>query len=179
RFVQKLWAVVTADSVPMISPALLRKLHLTLKRVTGDIEIFHFNTAISGVMEFLNEAGHEGLDQKSKEIVVKMMAPLAPHLAEELWMQLQGVATTSKKWASVFDQKFPTYDASLTVSSTMDLVVQVNGKVRCVLQVPKDISKEDAFKAAQADESVKRNLEGKTIVKEIFVPGRLVNFVVR
>ena len=179
RFVQKLWTVVTTESVPMISPALLRQLHLTLKRVTDDIEIFHFNTAISAVMEFLNEAGHEGLDQKSKEMIVKMIAPLAPHLAEELCTQLQDVAPTSKKWASVFDQKFPTYDASLTVTSTVELVVQVNGKVRSVIQVAKDISKEDAFKVAQADESVKRNLEGKTILKEIFVPGRLVNFVVK
>jgi leucyl-tRNA synthetase len=179
RFVQKIWKVVDGPTLKKTSPDMNAVLHRTIKKVTKDIENMHFNTALAALMEFMNAAVKQGLDQKSKEKIVRLMAPMAPHLAEELWAKLSGVAPTSKKWVSVFDQKWPKYEEKYTVSSMIKLIVQVNGKLRATVDAAADISKEDALALAKLQENVAHHLEGKTIVKEIVVPGRLVNFVVK
>lgn len=183
RFVQKFWKVVTGDTISHVSPGMLSRVHRTVKKVTEDIEAMHFNTAIAALMEFMNEASKEGLDAESKKAVVRLIAPMAPHLAEELWSFLQGTghggAALSKKWASVFDADWPTYDVKLTVEDTIELIIQINGKVRATVGAAKDISKEDALKLARLQDNVRRHLESVTVVKEIYVPGKLVNFVVR
>ncbi|MBU1703443.1 leucine--tRNA ligase, partial [Patescibacteria group bacterium] len=152
--------------------AVLSALHKTIKRVTEDIEKMQFNTAIAALMEFLNGAVKTGLSVEGKRILVRLIAPLAPHLAEELWKHLGG-----KK--SVFNEKWPEYDPALTVSATVTLAVQVNGKLRGQVEVATGISLEEALKAAAEVENVAKHLEGKEIVKKIYVPGKLVSFVVK
>lgn len=179
RFVQKFWKVMTGDTISHVSPGMRSRVHRTVKKVTEDIEAMHFNTAIAALMELMNEASKEGLDMESKKTVVKLIAPMAPHLAEELWSHLNGTPPSSKKWASVFDSDWPIYDPKLTVDDTIELVIQINGKVRATVGAAATISKDDALKLARLQDNVRRHLESVTVVKEIYVPGKLVNFVVR
>ena len=151
--------------------ALDKVYHETVKKVTDDFENLHFNTGISQMMVFINE-GYKA-DQIPKAYVegfVKMLSPVAPHIAEELWEQLGHSNTiTYEEW--------PVFDASKLVEDEVEVVLQVMGKVRSKLSVPKDISKEDLEKLALADEGLQKWIEGKTIRKVIVVPGKLVNVV--
>ncbi|MBT7484033.1 leucine--tRNA ligase, partial [Candidatus Peregrinibacteria bacterium] len=179
RFVQKFWKVVTGPSLSRISPDTRGLVHRTIKKVTGDIEAMQFNTALAALMEFMNAASKEGLDEKSKKIVVQLIAPMAPHLAEQLWSELNGLKPSARTWTSVFDAKWPKFNEKFTAQETIQLVVQVNGKVRGTVEAASDVSKEDALKLAYMQENVQRFLEDKKVVKEIFVPGKLVSFVVK
>ena len=154
------------------TPEQLRALHATIKKVTEDIEGLRFNTAISAMMEFVNAATKwEHVPTPVAESFVLLLAPFAPHVAEELWQILgHGESLTYAPW--------PEHDESLLVSDTKEIAVQVNGKVRGTATVAADASKEAVLEAAKAIENVQRHLEGKTIRKEIVVPGRLVNLVV-
>lgn len=179
RFVQKFWKAITGPSLSKTSPAMQRMLHKTIKKVTEDIQKLHYNTAIAALMELINETSREGLDTKSKAILIQLIAPMAPHLAEELWTALHGLDVKKKTWGSVFDETWPKYNPKLTVDDMVQLVVQVNGKVRATVEVAADVSKDDALQIARMQENVKRYLEGQTVLKEIFVPGKLVSFVVK
>ncbi|WP_010647236.1 leucine--tRNA ligase [Oceanobacillus massiliensis] len=143
----------------------------TVKKVTEDFENLHFNTGISQMMVFINE-GYKAnrIPKNYVEGFVKLLSPVAPHVAEELWEKLGH--TESITYAA-----WPVYDESKLVEDEVEVVLQVMGKVRSKISVPADISKEDLEKAAQADEGMKKWLEGKTIRKVIVVPGKLVNFV--
>ncbi|WP_339228576.1 leucine--tRNA ligase [Oceanobacillus sp. FSL K6-2867] len=145
--------------------------HETVKKVTEDFENLHFNTGISQMMVFINEGYKADLIPKAYvEGFVKMLSPVAPHIAEELWEKLGHTETiTYEEW--------PSFDASKLVEDEVEVVLQVMGKVRSKLSVPKDISKEDLEKAALADEALQKWIEGKTIRKVIVVPGKLVNVV--
>jgi len=186
RFVNRLWRFFKdhagkADA-PGELPANLRySLHYTIQQVTQDLEQMHFNTAISRMMELLNALQDEAAKgpipglKPTLETFAQIMAPFAPHLGEELWHLLKpDVAVT----ISVFDQSWPDYDPSVLVKSTYTLVVQINGKVRDRLEVPADVTEEQAVALAQAGERLTPYLEGKTIRKVIFVPGKLLNLVV-
>ena len=173
---------VADDAAKSAEAAVLSALHKTIKRVTEDIEKMQFNTAIAALMEFLNGALKTGLQMEEKRLLVRLIAPLAPHLAEELWEKLGGAASgkgVKVANGSVFNQSWPEYDSALTVSATFMLAVQVNGKVRGQVEVAADISQEEAFAVAATAENVAKHLEGKEIVKKIFVPGKLVSFVVK
>jgi leucyl-tRNA synthetase len=151
----------------------LRVWHKTIKAVTKDIETLGFNTAISRMMEFVNFFTNQSVRPKSvMEQFVLLLSPFAPHIGEELWGLLGHHATLSY-------EPWPVCDESYLVEATIEIPVQVLGKLRGKVQVPPDISKEALIAAAKADEKVIPWLEGKTIVKEIVVPGRLVNFVVK
>ena len=179
RFVQKIWKVMEGKTLSKLSPDMTCLLHRTIKKVTQDIEKMHFNTALAALMEFMNEAVHEGLDAKAKKKIIRLLAPIAPHLSEELWTNITGIAPSSSEWVSVIDQKWPKYEDKYTVSDMIQLVIQVNGKLRATVEAAANISKEDAIRLARMQENAKKFLEGKTIVKEIMVPGKLVNFVVK
>ena len=142
-----------------------------MKKVTEDFEGMRNNTAISQMMVFINE-GYK-VDSIPKEYVegfVKMIAPVTPHLAEELWEKLGHSDTvTYVKW--------PTFDASKLVDDTIEMAVQINGKVRAKIVVSKDVTKDELEKLALEDESVKVLLEGKEVKKVIAIPGRLINIV--
>lgn len=172
RFVDKFYTLLSEKSDVKDEEALSRILHKTIKKVGEDMEKFHFNTVVSSLMEFTNAAVKTGIDEKSKKTVLKLIAPVAPHLAEELWEMLG-----EKK--SIFDSDWPTFDKKLIKEDTIELVIQINGKVRAKTETPADISKEDAIQAAKDLKNVQKHIEGKNIVKEIYVPGRLVNIVVK
>ncbi len=178
RFLDRTWRLFMNDDgtlsekiVEAENTALEKVYHETVKKVTDDFENLHFNTGISQMMVFINE-GYKA-DQIPKAYVegfVKMLSPVAPHIAEELWEQLGHSNTiTYEEW--------PVFDASKLVEDEVEVVLQVMGKVRSKLSVPKDISKEDLEKLALADEGLQKWIEGKTIRKVIVVPGKLVNVV--
>ncbi len=150
----------------------LRVLHATIKKVGEDIEGLRFNTAISAMMEFVNATiKWEHIPRSVAESFVLLLAPFAPHMAEELWEILgHDESLAYAPW--------PEHDESLLVSDRREIAVQVNGKVRGTAIVAADASKEAVLEAAKSIENVQRHLEGKAIRKEIVVPGRLVNLVV-
>jgi len=174
RFAQKIYRIVDeGEMVDACPTAELRKsLHKTIKKVGEDIENFHFNTAISQMMIFANEVQKEKVvSKRMMEKFIKILSPFVPHLAEEVWQMLGHKE-------SLAYEPWPDYDPLLVIDDTFELVFSVNGKVRGRKEVPKDISQEDAIKAAREDENVQRNIIGKKVVKEIYVPGKLVNIVI-
>ena len=159
---------------------LQRITHQAIRKVTNDLEKLHFNTMIAALMEFTNylaKAKETGVVsaadwEESVKTLMLLLAPTAPHLAEELWQQ------TGRKY-SLHNQSWPEWDEALAKEEETTLVVQVNGKLRDRITVPVSITESEAKEQAIASEKVKPHLEGKTIVKEIYVPGKLVNFVVK
>jgi len=158
---------------------LRRKIHQTLRKVTHDFENFEFNTIISSLMELLNEmykareAGAVGTDEwsEAQEIYLKMLSPVAPHIAEELWSQLG-------KPYSIHTQAWPQVDEAAAKEDSIELPVQVNGKVRDRIKVPAEATEEEIKSAALASEIVQKFLEGKEPKKVIVAKGRLVSVVV-
>ncbi|KAK9868559.1 hypothetical protein WJX84_010001 [Apatococcus fuscideae] len=174
RFLMRAWRLISSGvSSDQPSKDQLRLLHATIKRVTEDTEEMRFNTAISGMMEFVNGAQKwKGLPPRAGvEPFVLLLAPYAPHLAEELWQMLGHEE-------SLAYAPWPEYDPQLLEEDTITLPVQVNGKLRGTVEVPKDVDQEAARTAAMELQNVSKFLEGKALKKVIFVPGRILNFIV-
>lgn len=173
RFVQRLWKLIGEDEkLDEASEESVAKLHATIKKVGEDIEKLQFNTAIAALMELLNhleKAG--GCTKEAAEAIAKLLAPMAPHLAEELWEKLGGSDL-------VINQSWPEFDASKLVTSTVTIAVQVNGKVRGQVEIATEATEEDVLAAAKADENVAKHLEGKGLKKVIYVAGKLLSLVV-
>ena len=145
----------------------------TVKKVTDDFERMHFNTAISQLMVFVNEAYKvDDLPLEYMEGFVKMIAPLMPHLAEELWSQFNESETITY-------QPWPTYDEKALVEDEVEMIVQVNGKVRAKIKMAKDADNKDVEDAALANEHVHSFVDGKDVKKVIVIPNRIVNIVVK
>jgi leucyl-tRNA synthetase len=173
RFLDRLWASVRdCDHAAAPDDEVKRKLHATIKKVGEDVPALSYNTAIAAMMEYMNSLrkGERKTARAEVEPLVQMVAPFAPHVAEELWEML-GHKT------SVFDSRWPTFDGSLLVSDTIELVVQVSGKTRGKLVVSKTITQDEALAAARADASIGKFITGEP-KKVILVPGRLLNVVV-
>ncbi|NJP36926.1 leucine--tRNA ligase [Alkalicoccus luteus] len=178
RFLDRVWRLFVEDNHlrdvvvdEQSSDSLTRVYHQTVKKVTEDFEALRFNTGISQLMVFVNEAyKQEKLSRSHLEGFLKLLSPVAPHVSEELWHKLGHNTTIS--YAT-----WPVYDESWLTEDEIEIVVQVNGKVRAKLQVAKDASKEDLEKAAFDDARIKEETDGKTIRKVIAVPGKLVNIV--
>ena len=181
RFLNRVWRLVAAadgdglnetvqDSPP--SSEQLQSLHRTIAKVTDDIENLRFNTAIAALMEFTNTATKwPTLPRDVAELLVLIMAPLAPHIAEELWQRLgheDSLAYTA----------WPEVDSALLKTETIEVPVQVNGKMRGRIEIPADATEDLVLKLAREDSNVARNLEGKQVKRAIYVPGRIVNFVI-
>ena len=165
-----------------------KKLHQTVKKVTDSIEDdFHFNTAIAAIMELLNDMttykqnviDKNDISSESKKVwhevlekVILLIAPFAPHVADELWSDLGNTTLT-------FEEEWPAFDEKLTVENNFNLVLQVNGKVRDMIPAQIGISKDDAEKLAFSSEKVQKFVDGKDVVKVIVVPNKLVNIVVK
>ena len=184
RWIRRVWALFTEQAQKRnasdeVRRALRRKVHQTLKRVTHDFENFEFNTIVSGLMELLNdmyrarEQGAGGTPEwdEARDIYLRMLAPVAPHVAEELWKRLG-------KPYSVHTRSWPVVDEAAAAEEQITLVVQVNGKVRDRITVPLNTGEEEAKAAALASEAVRKYLDGKPPRKVILVPGRLVNIVI-
>ena len=147
--------------------------HKTIKKVTSDIEELKFNTAIASMMTLTNDIYDKGSLTKDELMTfIKLLCPFAPHLCEEIWETLGGNGFCSLA-------EWPTYDEAKTVDSTVEIAVQINGKLRGTIMIAADISKDDALETVKNDEKIKPFIEGKTIIKEIFVPKKLVNLVVK
>jgi leucyl-tRNA synthetase len=179
RFLQRAYRMVVGDedSRSLLSDksddALERALHKLIRKVGQDIEGMKFNTAIAAMMEFVNAAFKSGgIARSQAERFVLVLAPFAPHLGEELWQRLGHEQ-------SLAHEPWPTYDEAMCVESTVEMPVQVNGKLRSRITVPADASQDAVLAAAEADEKVAAALAGKTVVKRIVVPGKLVNLVVK
>ncbi len=184
RFLGRVWRMIVDDraekvellaSVNNADPTdeQLRMLHKTIKAVSEDIRKLSLNTAISRMMEFTNFMSHE--DSRPRSVLqqfVLLLSPFAPHVAEELWDALGNHSTLAF-------QPWPKHDESLLVEDTIEVPIQVNGKLKAKLHVPNGLDAAGMQAAAEADQNVQKQLEGKTIVKVIAVPGRMVNFVVR
>ncbi len=171
RFLEKVWALVHERGTK--SSALAeQKLHRTIRKVTADTEALQYNTAIAAMMEYVNELRESGA--RSRELVeplVIMLAPYAPHIAEELW-EVMGNKT------SVFEARWPSYDERLASAGDVEIAVQVNGKLRSRLTVPRGMAEKDVLARVLADEAVKKFVDGQKVKKVIFVQDRLVNLVV-
>jgi len=172
RFVDKFYDLIYTKAEVQDEKLLKKTLHKTIKKVTEDMEKFQFNTTISALMEFTNIASKTRIDEDSKKIAVKLIAPLAPHLAEELW-------ETLKEGDSVFNSKWPEYSNEMLIEDNVEIVVQINGKVRAKFEANTNIEKEEAIKTAKTIEKVKKYLNEGKIIKEIYVPGKIVNIVVK
>ena len=152
---------------------LISLLHRTIKKVGDDIETQDYNTAVSAMMIFINKVLEVGeLDKVSAENFLKILAPFAPHLSEELWQQL-GYKE------SIFEQSWPEYDEALIKSDEIELVIQVNGKIRDRIKIATGVTEQLAEIAARKSDKVNQYLTGHEVVNIIFVPDRLINFVVR
>ena len=181
RFADRFWKLINDEvggggaaggGVVSDKDALKKNLHKLIKKVTEDIEKFNFNTAVAAFMEFLNFALKNGVDEESKKILSVLIAPFAPHLAEECWEELGGEY-------SVFDQEWPKFDPALVVDDTITIGVQVNGKVRGEVELSNDAPQEEALRMARENPNVSKYLEEGEVVKEIYVPGRIIGFVVK
>ncbi len=175
RLVDRYWAL--QDNLAAgegIRPALEGPFHKAIKKVTEDTEVLKFNTAIAALMALMNDINAQGgITQEELRLFTLLLNPFAPHITEEVWEACglgQGMAC---------QQPWPAYDPEKCKESTVEIVVQIKGKVRARLMVAADISQEDAIAAAKADEKVAAEIAGKAIVKEIYVPGKLVNLVVK
>jgi len=174
RFLKRVWRAAEFEKGTGQAPAnLVKSLHQTIKKVSLDTENMEFNTAISQMMIFINDLyKEEKLYMDLWEKFVLLLAPYAPHLGEELWSRMG-------KEGSVAKAQWPTWEEELTKEDSVTVVVQVNGKVRAKIDSPADITKEDMLVLAKENERIQEFISGKTIIKEIVVPGKLVNLVVK
>jgi leucyl-tRNA synthetase len=179
RFLNRLWRVADEQSgrerTEGVDSPLARKAHRTIAKVTDDIDRrFHFNTPIAAMMELVNEIARAPEDPGARfatETAVSLIQPYAPHVAEELWERL---GSGGRLW----EQPWPVADPALLEQDTVEVVVQVNGKLRDRLQVPAEIAEDELVALARASERVQAHLNGGEPRKTIVVPRKLVNFVV-
>jgi leucyl-tRNA synthetase len=173
-FLHRLWDTVVSAGEGEPDADVERKVHQTIRQVSEQIPALGYNTSIAALMECLNvvRAGGRAAVRAEVEPLVVMVAPFAPHIAEELWERLG-------REGSLFDgAPWPDFDAAKAAESTVEIAVQVNGKLRATITVAKDAAEADVVAAARAEENVGRHLDGMTERRVIHVPGRLVNFVV-
>ena len=173
RFLKKFWKLYQQENLDDAEPSKdsLKSIHKLIKKVTGDIEQFSYNTAISAFMICVNELGQQKCTNREllKKMIV-LIAPFAPHMAEELWEQMGGQG-------SVCDAEWPAWEESYLVENEVQLTVSFNGKARFQMTFPADATKENIEKAALADERSQHYIDGKTIVKIIVVPKKIINIV--
>jgi len=177
RFINKVWTLVMDNKdkdVPMTDE--LEKLrHKLIYEVTNRMEKFHMNTVVSAFMEYNNSLTDQsrkkgGVDKGTLDVLITLLAPFVPHMAEELWSEL-GHET------SVFEQSWPVYDEEKMKDDEIEMPVQVNGKTKCTVMIGAEDPKEAVL--SKAKEALGDKLDGKNIVKEIFVPGRIINIVAK
>ena len=173
RFLERTAALTDLVKGEGVTPELESAFHKTIKKVSGDIEEMKFNTAIAAMMALINDIyAHGSLTADELKTFITLFCPFAPHLCEEMWEAIGGEGLLSLA-------PWPTWDEAKTVDATITFALQVNGKLRGTAELPKDVTKEDAIAAAKNDPRVAAHLAGKTVVKEIFVPGKIVNIVVK
>ena len=175
RFIERYWNLqsILVDG-EAIRPEMENSFHKAIKKVSYDIENLKFNTAIASLMALMNVIAEKGSINKAElSVFTRLLNPFAPHVTEEVWSEMklgEGMVT---------EQPWPKYDESKCKDDVIEIVVQVNGKVRARLCVAADIQKDDAIALAKAEDRIAAEINGKNVVKEIYVPGKLVNIVVK
>ena len=173
RFLERVWAladkVQDGDTYSEQHEVLMNR---TIKKVGEDADNLKANTAIAALMTMLNEFYDKGVNKAEYKTFLALLNPFAPHITEELWQQMGETGLLSVA-------PWPTYDEAKTVESTVELAVQVNGKLKCTIKLAADADKQTAIDTAMAEEKVQHAIEGKQIVKQIVVPGKIVNLVVK
>ncbi|MDP2926587.1 MAG: leucine--tRNA ligase [bacterium] len=175
RFLNRAWRLFQENVREEETPGhLLKKLHQTIKKVTQDLEELKFNTLVAALMEFINDWSDSYLSQKDAELFTQILAPAAPHIAEEIWCEVLG------KEFSIHQTGWPQYDEKQMIEEMTTIIIQVNGRVRGEVKIKDQISKikNEVENEAKTNERVVKYLQGKKIKKTVFVPGRLINFVV-
>lgn len=181
RFLRRIWALFIDENGNISSrfvqsggdPIIEKELHKTIKSVSEDIESLQFNTAIAKMMEFVNSANKtEKIDMHIGEKFILILSPFAPHIAEEIWQRLGHTKTLAY-------EPWPEYDVNLIKENTIEIPIQVNGKLRSKITISIDLSDKEILEQARKEEKIITHLSGKQIIKEIYVPGKLINFVVK
>jgi len=175
RFIKRVVKLFEARDIKPSKEDLMEvcyKTHQVVKKVTDDIKEFKYNTSIASIMELVNTISELGADNKILKTLVQLLAPFTPHIAEELWSEVL------KQEESVHTSSWPKYDEKYLNTGTVTIAIQVNGKLRGTITIEANLDNEEIIKLAKADEKMKPWLAGKEIKKEIFVPGKLVNFVI-
>ncbi len=173
RFLDRVAGLADMIKDGCVTPEIDSDLHKTVKKVSSDIEEMKFNTAIAAMMAFVNKVYDAGSITKNELMtLVRLICPIAPHLAEEMWESLGGEGFASLA-------PWPEYDETKVVDSVIEIAVQICGKLRSTITIAADADRDAAIAAAKADEKIASILDGKTIVKEIYVPGKIVNIVAK
>ncbi len=173
RFLDRVWALqdVLTDGDDY-RDEIKSKMHKTIKKVSEDIENLKFNTAIAAMMELLNDIAATGsVNRAELRTLIMLLNPFAPHITEEMYETHCGGILSQQAW--------PTYDEALCVDATVEIVAQINGKVKCKLNIPVGAEKDAVLEMAEAEPKIQEALEGKTVLKKIYVPNKLVNFVAK
>ena len=198
RFLEKVWKIIqnakykNQNEISKFkdNKKIKKKLHQTIKKVTEDIETQKFNTAIAALMEFANQMSNVKCQMSNEDLedFLKILAPFAPHLSEELWQALknqnaktknQNENSKFKNFKSIFQEPWPKYDPKLIEEETFTLIVQINGKVRDQIKAKKEISEKEAKELALKSPKIQKWLKRKEVQKTIFVKDKLINFVVK
>ena len=170
KFLNRVWRI-QENLIDKADDQVLKSLHKTIQKVSIDFNEFKFNTAIASFMELTNVIYQQGADKDVFSKLLIMLSPIVPHFAEELWQSLGNKE-------SIFKASWPVYDAKLLVEENVELVIQINGKMRSKIEVPRDISEDRLKELVQKDEKLIPWLDGKTPKKIIVVPQKLVNIVI-
>ena len=171
KFITRVWEIIQKAAVSENSRDIDVALHRLIKKVSADIEDLKMNTPIAAMMEFVNLVYHTPLTKNQKKTFLKLLAPFAPHVTEELWQKIG-------EDFSIHTSEWPAVDESLLVSDETVIVVQVNGKVRDQIKVSKEMGETEVIKLAQDSEKVKKFTDGQTIKKTIYIPGKILNIVI-
>ncbi|MBE6827326.1 MAG: leucine--tRNA ligase [Ruminococcaceae bacterium] len=175
RFIDRIWKLqeILTDG-DEYSEALSSAMHKTIKKVSNDIEQMKFNTAVAAVMTLLNQIYEVGsINRAELKSLLLIVNPFAPHVTEEMWQTLGYGEMLAA------DGKWPEYDEAKCIDATVEIVVQINGKIKTKINIPAEISNDEAIALAKADERIAAELDGKNIIKEIYVKGKLVNIVAK
>ncbi len=173
RFLERIWSLQDIVKDGNIRPEFEAPIHRTIKKVSEDIEKLKHNTAIASMMSLLNEIEASGSVTKDEiNVLLRLLNPFAPHITEEIWQNLgfEGM---------LFEAEWPSYDENKCIDSTIEIVAQINGKVRAKFTVPVDISADDAIQTALNLDKIKSAVQGKNIIKKFYVKGKLVNIVAK
>lgn len=173
RFLERIWSLQDIVKDGNIRPEFEAPIHRTIKKVSEDIEKLKHNTAIASMMSLLNDIEASGSITKDEiNIFLRLLNPFAPHITEEMWQNLNFDGM-------LYQSEWPSYDESKCIDSTIEIVAQINGKVRAKFTVPADISSDDAIQTALNLDKIKAAIDGKNIIKKFYVKGKLVNIVVK
>ena len=172
RFLSRAYRLTMKDNNPDISKDDDYMIHSTIKAVSDDLSKMKFNTCLSRLMEFVNHFLEKGLDAKTKHIFIQLLSPFAPHISEELWKNIGNDS-------SVFLSSWPEYNENKLVKNSINIAIQVNGKLRAAIEVDINKPKEEILKLSKENSNVKYFLDNKEIIREIYIPGKLVNSVIK